>query len=82
MGVVRARRVVKVVVVECKEVRHNIIVASLDFCSDVIMTSSTTVGWAGGRGGHKGGGGGGWQGGHSGYGNGGHHKQQEKYYQS
>ena len=79
MGVARARGVVKVVV-ECKEVRHNI-VASSDFCSDVIMTS-TTVGWGGGRGGHKGGGGGGWQGGHLGYGNGGHQKQQEKYYQS
>ena len=72
MGVVKARRAVKVV--ECKEVRHNKI-----FCSDVIVMSST-IGWAGGRGGHKGGGGG-WQG-HSGYGNGGHHKQQEKYYQS
>ena len=80
MGVVKARRVVKVVAVECREVRH-IIIAPSDFCSDVI-TMASTIGWAGGRGGQKGGGGGGgWQG-HTGYGNGGHHKQQEKYYQS
>ena len=78
MGVVKARGVVKVV--ECKEVWHTVTRTPRVFCSDVIMMSSF-VGWAGGRGGHKGGGGG-WQGGHSGYGNGGHHKQQEKYYQS